>query len=115
MVPAFVNAPVMPPVEMMFTPIAPLPEELLILPLLRTTLFELRVTAAPVVVTATEPVGVIVMFPGVAFAALAVETATVVAVLMVRSSALACQAATAATLHVNSITRFTIRDLSPKN
>jgi hypothetical protein len=69
------------------------------------------VTAAPVVVTATEPVVVMVMFPGVAFAAVEVATAAVVAVLIVRSSALACEAAIAAILHVNNSARFTIHDL----
>jgi len=85
MVPWLVKEPVLPPVS--WTPIADAPPALEIAPLFTTALFELRVTAAPLPVIATEPELVIVILPGVPLAAVKVATAAVVLVLMVRSSA----------------------------
>jgi hypothetical protein len=84
-VPALVKEPAFPPIR--FTPIAPTPTELDIVPLFVTELLELRVTAAPAALTETEPPLVMSMFPGVPFAAVAVVTGAPALPLIVRLSA----------------------------
>ena len=84
-VPLFVSAPVY--AGTMVTPTALLPTEFEIVPLFATVLLEFSRTAGPVFDTSTEPLVVMMILPGVLFAALAVETGDVVLLLMVRSSA----------------------------
>jgi hypothetical protein len=104
-VPALIKEPVLPAI--MFTPVALVPTEFEIVPLLVRVLFEFRVTAAPAVEIATEPPLPIVMFPGLAFAAVAVATALLVVVEIVRLSASAERESTAPIAAVNRTLRFT--------
>ena len=85
MVPALVREPVLP--GKMSTPTPLVPIELEIVPLFETVLLELMVTAAPAALISTEPLFVIVILPGVLFAAAPVVTGVLVDLSIVRSSA----------------------------
>lgn len=104
MVPLFVNEPLLPAVRR--TPTAPVPTLFEIVPLFITELLESIVTAAPIALVSTEPADDMVMLPGLALAAVAVATALVVLVVMLRLSERAGETAKIPTaLHTATPTR----------
>jgi hypothetical protein len=93
-------------------PVAPVPKLFEIVPLFETVLFEFSNTAGPFLETSTDPEDVMVILPGLLFAAAAVSTEDVVLLLIVRSLAKAELASSAQAAHDARKRLFTM-DLPP--
>lgn len=96
----------------MVMPVAPVPKGFEIVPLFEIVLLEFSNTAGPFFETSTEPEELMVMLPGVLFAAAAVSTADVVLLLIVRSFASAGLASSAQAAP-DARKRLFTRDLPP--